>query len=252
MPADLSDKRCIVTGGATGIGRASAIRLAQLGADVAIFDNNNEDGNNTAKEINDSGGNSRFWSVDVRDEANVSGSVIAAKAWLGDIDVLCHFAGILHGASVALEDFPEKTWDTVLDINLRGTYLIAKYVVNEMLKKSGPRRGTIILTASGAGVKGGSSSYAYGASKGGVHGFTMVMQQYLESQGIRVNDIAPGSVDTPLKVAQLRSTGRITRQPNAEVEGMVSNLTDPMDVAEIVAFMASDEANSLRGIVFTA
>ncbi len=252
MPADLSNKRCIVTGGATGIGRASAVRLAELGAQVAIFDNNNEDGNNTSIEINENGGNSRFWSVDVRDEANVSGTVVAAKAWLGDIDVLCNFAGVLIGASVPLEDFDEKTWDTVLDINLRGTYLMAKYVVAEMLKKPGPDRGTIILTASGAGVKGGSSSYAYGASKGGVHGFTMVMQQYLESQGIRVNDFAPGSVDTPLKVAQLRSTGEITQQPDAEVEQAVSNLTNPGDVAEIVAFMASDEANALRGIVFTA
>ena len=252
MPVDLTGKRCIVTGGATGIGRASAIRIAELGAQVAIFDNNNAAGNDAAIEINDAGGNSRFWSVDVRDEANVAGTVVAAKAWLGDVDVLLHFAGVLHGASVMLEDFPEKTWDTVLDINLRGTYLMAKYVATEMLKKPGPERGVIILTASGAGVKGGSSSYAYGASKGGVHGFTMVMQQYLESQGIRVNDIAPGSVDTPLKVAQLRSTGEITNQPSDEVERAVSHLTNPRDVAEVVAFMASDEAKVLRGLVITA
>ena len=252
MPVDLSGKRCIVTGGATGIGHASAVRIAELGAQVAIFDNNNEDGNNTSVEINDNGGNSRFWSVDVRDEANVAGTVIAAKSWLGDIDILLHFAGVLHGASVMLEDFQEKTWDTVLDINLRGTYLMAKYVVTEMLKKPGPDRGVIILTASGAGVKGGSSSYAYGASKGGVHGFTMVMQQYLEARGIRVNDIAPGSVDTPLKVAQLRATGAITEQPPAEVDNAVANLTNPRDVAEIVAFMASDEAKVLRGLVITA
>ena len=252
MPADLTGKRCIVTGGATGIGRASAIRIAELGAQVAIFDNNNEDGNNVAIEINDNGGNSRFWSVDVRDEANVAGTVTAAKAWLEDIDVLLHFAGVLHGASIPLDRFEEKTWDTVLDINLRGTYLMAKYVVVEMLKKPGPHRGTIILTASGAGVKGGSSSYAYGASKGGVHGFTMVMQQYLESQGIRVNDFAPGSVETPLKIAQLRATGDITEQPIAHVEEQVANLTNPRDVANVVAFMASDEANVLRGIVFTA
>ncbi len=251
MPVDLSNKRCIVTGGATGIGRASAIRISELGAQVAIFDNN-ENGNNTSREINDNGGNSRFWSVDVRDEANVSGTVSAAKAWLGDIDVLLHFAGVLQGASVNLEDFPEKTWDTVLDINLRGTYLMAKHVVIEMLKKPGPNRGVIVLAASGAGVKGGSSSYAYGASKGGVHGFTMVMQQYLETQGIRVNDIAPGSVDTPLKVAQLRSSGEILNQPTDQVEDAVTNLTNPSDVAEIVAFMASDEARVLRGIVFTA
>ena len=251
MPADLTDKRCIVTGGATGIGRAAAIRIAELGAQVAIFDNN-EDGNDVSKLISDNGGNSRFWSVDVRDEANVSGTVVAAKAWLGEIDVLLHFAGVLQGASINLEEFPEKTWDTVLDINLRGTYLMAKYVVTEMLKKPGPDRGVIILAASGAGVKGGSSSYAYGASKGGVHGFTMVMQQYLESQGIRVNDIAPGSVDTPLKVAQLRATGEINSTPTAQVDQSVSQLTRPSDVAEIVAFMASDEARVLRGMISTA
>lgn len=252
MPADLTGKRSIVTGGATGIGRATAIRIAELGAQVAIFDNNNEDGNNTAIQINDNGGNARFWSVDVRDEANVAGTVIAAKAWLEDIDVLLHFAGVLQGASIPLDRFEEKVWDTVLDINLRGTYLMAKYVAIEMLKKPGPQRGTIILTASGAGVKGGSSSYAYGASKGGVHGFTMVMQQYLESQGIRVNDFAPGAVETPLKIAQLRSTGEITERPAAEVEHQVANLTNPRDVAEIAAFMASDEANVLRGMVSTA
>ena len=138
MPADLTGKRCIVTGGATGIGRATAIRISELGAQVAIFDNNNEDGNNTAIEINDSGGNARFWSVDVRDEANVAGTVVAAKAWLEDIDVLLHFAGVLLGASIPLDRFEEKTWDTVLDINLRGTYLMAKYVAIEMLKKPGP------------------------------------------------------------------------------------------------------------------
>ncbi len=250
MPVDLSGKRVIVTGGATGIGRASAIKVAEVGADVAVFDNNNEDGKNTADEIIASGGNARFWSVDVRDEANVSGSVTAAKAWMGEIDVLLHFAGVLQGASVSLEQFPEDTWDTVLDINLRGTYLLAKYVATEMLKKPGPDRGVIILTASGAGVKGGSSSYAYGASKGGVHGFTMVMQQYLGEHGIRVNDIAPGSVGTPLKVSQVRTTHAMT-ESRENLDSLLGQLTSPSDVAEIVAFMASDDAKLLRGTVFT-
>ena len=250
MPVDLSGKRVIVTGGATGIGRASAIKVAEVGADVAVFDNNNEDGKNTADEIIASGGNARFWSVDVRDEANVSGSVTAAKAWMGEIDVLLHFAGVLQGASVSLEQFPEDTWDTVLDINLRGTYLLAKYVATEMLKKPGPDRGVIILTASGAGVKGGSSSYAYGASKGGVHGFTMVMQQYLGEHGIRVNDIAPGSVGTPLKVSQVRTTHAMT-ESRENLDALLGQLTSPSDVAEIVAFMASDDAKLLRGTVFT-
>ena len=80
----------------------------------------------------------------------------------------------------------------------------------------------------------------------------MVMQQYLQSQGIRVNDIAPGAVDTPLKVAQVRSSGQIQGTPTAQIEQAVSELTKPSDVAEIVAFMASDEANALRGYIVTA
>ncbi len=250
MPQSLAGKCIIVTGGATGIGRASALKVAGLGASVAVFDNNAEDGSKTVEAITGKGGTARFWSVDVRDEANVSGSVVAAKAWMGDIDALLHFAGVLQGASVHLQDFTEGVWDTVLDINLRGTFLIAKYVVVEMIKKPGPERGVIILAASGAGVKGGSSSYAYGASKGGVHGFTMVMQQYLGEQGIRVNDIAPGSVSTPLKVSQVKSSHRINRS-SENLDDLLSELTSPDDVAEIVAFMASDEAKLLRGTVFT-
>lgn len=253
MPVNLKGKHFIVTGGATGIGRASAERVAELGATVAIFDTNNEAGKEAVDLINNkNGGAARFWSVDVRDETNVSGSVTAAKAWMGELDVLLHFAGVLQGASIELQEFTEETWDTVLDINLRGTFVMAKYVVAEMLKKpNGQDRGVIILAASGAGVKGGSSSYAYGASKGGVHGFTMVMQQYLGEVGIRVNDIAPGSVSTPLKIAQLETSGQIAGQPQAATSVAIEQLTSPADVAEIVAFMASDEAKLLKGTVFT-
>lgn len=259
MPVDLTDKRIIVTGGATGIGRASAEMVAKLGARVAVFDTNNEGGkqavdainsNNSSNSNGNGGSAARFWSVDVRDETNVSGSVVAAKAWMGDIDVLLHFAGVLQGASTPLEEFEEETWDTVLDINLRGTYVMARYVVSEMLKKPAGDRGVIILAASGAGVKGGSSSYAYGASKGGVHGFTMVMQQYLGAQGIRVNDIAPGSVATPLKVAQLERSAQLAGRPQ-DAAAAIEGLTSPEDVARIVAFMASDEATLLKGTVFT-
>ena len=250
MPVNLSGKNIIVAGGSTGIGRASAGRVAQLGATVSIFDTNNEAGKEAVDQINNDGGMARFWSVDVRDETNVSGSVTAAKGWMGEIDVLLHFAGVLQGASVPLDVFTEETWDTVLDINLRGTFVMAKYVVAEMMKRPWQDRGVIILAASGAGVKGGSSSYAYGASKGGVHGFTMVMQQYLGEHGIRVNDIAPGSVSTPLKIAQIEESARIAGRPQ-DAPPAIEQLTSTADVAEIVAFMASDEAKLLKGTVFT-
>ena len=116
--------------------------------------------------MNETGGDARYWHVDVRDEIAVSGAVAAAETWLGGVDILIHVAGVLQGAAIELDEFPEEIWDTVLDINLRGSFTICKYVTGVM-KKQG--KGVIILTASGAGVNGGSSSLAYGSSKGGVH-----------------------------------------------------------------------------------
>lgn len=248
MPVDLSGKRTIVTGGATGIGRAVAIRTAVYGAQVAVFDVNDSDGNETMSDIAESGGNGRYWHVDVRDGNQVADAVAAAKSWMGGIDVLIHMAGVLQGASVELDEFPEVTWDTVMDINLRGSFLVAKHVSAVMKQQ---QSGTIILASSGAGVLGGSSSFAYGSSKGGVHGLALVMQNALERHGIRVNDILPGAVNTPLKVAQVKTTYDLTGDKDS-YERTMQRLASPDDVAKVIAFMASDEANVLRGSVRTA
>ena len=132
MEINLSGKRIIVTGGATGIGRASSLRVSRDGAKVALFDINEEDSKKAIDAIRSSGGEARFWNVDVGDEDVVSRAVSEAEAWLGGIDSLLHFAGVLWGASVELDEFPEETWDAVLDTNLRGSYLMAKYVVAVM------------------------------------------------------------------------------------------------------------------------
>lgn len=248
MPVDLSGKRIIVTGGATGIGRAVAIRSAVYGAKIAVFDMNDGDGNGTVNDIAESGGDARYWHVDVRDGGEVSAAVAAAGAWLGGIDVLVHLAGVLQGASVELDEFPEETWDTVVDVNLRGSFLMAKHVSGVMKAQ---KSGTIILASSGAGVLGGSSSFAYGSSKGGVHGLTLVMQNSLEKYGIRVNDILPGSVRTPLKVAQVKTTYELTGDKETFDQTMES-LVSPDEIAKVIAFMASDDASVLRGSVRTA
>ncbi|MDP7232112.1 MAG: SDR family oxidoreductase [Dehalococcoidia bacterium] len=255
MPVDLKGKCIIVTGGATGIGRATALRVSAYGAKVAIFDVNAGEGANTVNDINELGGNARYWQVDVRDEAAVSGAVEAATNWLTDIDILIHVAGVLQGEGVEIDEFPENIWDIVLDTNLRGSFLVSKYVSSVMIQN---KKGVIILTSSGAGVKGGSSSYAYGASKGGVHGLTLVLQQYLESHGIRVNDVAPGSVKTPLKVKNVnimhqkaKDNINLASKYSGSLEDKLNDLTSPDDVAKIIAFMASDEANLLKGTVFT-
>lgn len=251
MPPDLTSKRIIITGAATGIGRATAIMAAECGAQsIAILDVEDTEAQEVANTINDATNatTARCWHVDVADRASVEGGVDAAVSWMGGVDVLLHFAGILHGAYTPIESFEEATWDRVLDINLKGTYLVAKQCVTHMNDQ--PEGGTIINTASGAGVTGGSSSYAYGASKGAVHGFTMVMQRHIDMSKIRVQDILPGRVRTPLVLENLRQQLEKTGD-QAHYDSEIANLTDPIDVAKIATFMASDEAKVMRGPVIT-
>ena len=251
MPADLTTKRIIITGAATGIGRSTAIMAADCNAGaIAIFDVADAAAQDTANTINSATGTTvaKCWHVDVADRASVEGGVAAAVQWMEGIDVLLHFAGIMDGAYTPIDSFEEATWDRVIDINLRGTYLVAKQVVTHMNHQ--PDGGVIITTASGAGVTGGSSSYAYGASKGAVHGFTMVMQRHIDMSQIRVQDIAPGRVRTPLVLENLRQQLEKTGD-RAHYESEVAALTDPDDVAKIATFMASDAAKVMRGPVFT-
>ena len=255
MPADLTAKRIIITGAATGIGRSTAIMAAHCNAQaIAIFDVADAEAQATANAINSATGSTvaqstaRCWHVDIADRASVEGGVTAAVQWMEGIDVLLHFAGIMDGAYTPIDSFEEATWDRVIDINLRGTYLITKQVVAHMNRQS--EGGVIINTASGAGVTGGSSSYAYGASKGAVHGFTMVMQRHIDMSRIRVQDIAPGRVRTPLVLENLRLQLEKTGD-QAQYDAEIAALTDPDDVAKIATFMASDAARAMRGPVFT-
>ena len=247
MPADLTGKRIIVTGAATGIGRSTTLRVSANGAKVAAFDINDTDGAATISDVNEAGGDARYWHVDVRDETAVSGAVAAAETWLGGIDVLIHVAGVLQGAAIDLDEFPEEMWDTVVDINLRGSFVISKFVSAVMKRQ---RAGVIILTASGAGVTGGSSSFAYGSSKGGVHGLALVMEANLAKHGIRVNDVLPGSVATPLKITQVEIIHK-AEGAKGNLKDKIDALVSPDDVSKVYAFLASDEASMVKGSIRT-
>ena len=146
-----------------------------------------------------------------------------------------------------LSDYPVRDAYYRLRWSGNGSFLIAKHVSAVMKKQ---RAGTIILTASGAGVLGGSSSFAYGSSKGGVHGLAMVMDAQLSGYGIRVNDVLPGAVDTPLKVAQVKTMHDHSGDEKS-YEAAIERLVSPDDVARIYAFVASDDANLLKGSVRT-
>ena len=244
----LANKRIIVTGAATGIGRATARLTAAEGARVAALDINDGDGRSVVDAICRSGGAARYWHADVRDGGQVSAAVAEVLDWFGGgVDVLLHLAGILQGAAVELPAFSDAVWDEVLDVNLKGSFLVCKQVAEPMIAAGS---GVIVLCSSGAGVSGGSSSFAYGSSKGATHGLTLVMAQRLAPHGIRVHDVCPGSVETPLKVAQLRA---VLRQDGdrAAFEQAMRNLVPADGIAPVFAFLASDEARYLRGTLFT-
>ena len=244
----LDGKRILVTGAATGIGRATAIRVASDGARVAAFDIEDASASATLAAIEEAGGSARYWHVDVTDEAGVSAAVDEAAEWMGGgIDALLHLAGILKGAGLDITKVDDAIWDPVIDVNVKGSYLVSKHVARYMKEQ---RSGVIVLTSSGSGVLGGSSSYAYGASKGGTHGLAMTLDGHLSKFGIRVHDMLPGELDTPLKVAAteevLRNTG-----DRAGYERTMANLASPDGVAAVIAFLASDDADYVRGSIRT-
>ena len=244
----LDGKRILVTGAATGIGRATAIRVASDGARVAAFDIEDASASATLAAIEEAGGSARYWHVDVTDEAGVSAAVDEAAEWMGGgIDALLHLAGILKGAGLDITKVDDAIWDPVIDVNVKGSYLMSKHVARYMKEQ---RSGVIVLTSSGSGVLGGSSSYAYGASKGGTHGLAMTLDGHLSKFGIRVHDMLPGELDTPLKVAAteevLRNTG-----DRAGYERTMANLASPDGVAAVIAFLASDDADYVRGSIRT-
>ena len=245
----LADKVAAITGGATGIGAASAIHFARAGAKVVVGDINIEDGEKTVASIQSGGGTARFVRTDVTVEAEVANLMQTADQAFGRLDVLLTCAGILRGPHIRVDQFDEAMFDAVIDVNLKGTFLSIKHAVPIMERSGG---GAILCIASGAGVAGGSSSVPYGASKGGVRGLVLTVTPQLAPLNIRVHTICPGSIATPLKLGQIAETAEQAGQsPEAAVEGACQSLGVPEGVARVLTFLASDDASYVRDTIFT-
>lgn len=242
---NLQNKTILIVGGAMGIGQATARLCAERGATVIVADFNTTEGNATAKEVNGT-----FIQVDVTDEASVQAMCAQIEQAHGKLDVLIQTAGILKGAYVALEDFELATLRQVIDVNTIGSFLCAKYAKPLLLRGQLP----VILLISSPAAYGVSSSYAYAMSKGGVSALGTTMAGKLAPEGIRVNVVFPGGVNTFMKRSVIEADAiRKGDDPQAALakEEQAGSLIDPAGVGKVLAFLASDDAEYVRGSVST-
>ena len=249
MDIRLDNKVAVITGGSTGIGAATAIEYAKAGAKVVFGDINETGAEETVGAIREADGVAEFLRTDVTVETEVAALMEAADTEFGGIHVLVTAAGVLRGPNVRIDDFEAATFDSVIDVNLKGTFFALKHAVPIMNRCGG---GVILCIASGAGVRGGSSSVAYGSSKGGVNGLVMVVENQVSSMNIRMHTICPGGLATPLKLGQIAESARREGQdPDAAVANARKSLGDPAGVARVLTFLASDAGSYTRGQIFT-
>lgn len=243
----LENKEALVTGGSTGIGRATAELFATEGAHVHIVDYNEEEGQAAVAKIEAAGGRACFYATDVRSEEGVASAIVQVKEATPHIDVAVFAAGVLKGAFKTIEELSMEEWDATLDTNLKGTFLSAKYTT-PLLAAAG--ESVLLIIASGAGVRGGSSSYAYAASKAGQHGLHFKLESEVGPQGVRLHVICPGGIATPLKLANVaEGAEKDGRDPEEAKKN--AGLGDPVGVARVLTFLASEEGSYVRGTVFT-
>ncbi len=238
---DLTGKIILVVGGAAGIGAATATVCAERGAAVLIADLDEDAGRQIAARAG-----ATFIPVDVTNEASVQTMAAQVEKAYGQLHVLVQTAGILLGAYMPIEELTSEMFRSVWEVNVTGTFLCLKYTV-PLLKRS--RKGVVLLLSSPAANL-PSSSYAYGASKGGVQAFGIAAAQKLGEEGIRVNLVAPGGIDTGMKRSVIAVDAQ-KRGVDYEKSVANSNLGAPEGVAKVLAWLASDEADYVRGLVST-
>ena len=239
----MKDKVVIVTGGASGIGRAAAFLFSREGATVAIVDIDKPKGQAVVQSIVESGGKAVFLHCDVTKSVECRSVVDRVLREHGKISVLFNNVGIIRRASVV--DTTEEEWDRVMATNVKSIFIFSKYVVPVMAEAGG---GVIINTASGWGIVGGQKAASYCASKGAVVLLTKAMALDHGPQNIRVNCICPGDTETPLLISEARQLG-IPREEFLEEakQRPLQRIGRPEEIANAVLFLASDAASYVTG-----
>ena len=235
----LEGHTAIVTGGASGIGLATANMLARLGANIVVADISEEAGAQAAQEVQRQGGDALFARTDVSDAREVSRLVAAATDRFGSLEILMQFAGV--GVErLALDTTPDE-WNRIVAINLTGTFLVMQAVGRVMVEAG---YGRIVSMSSAAGEMGGTGRTAYGASKGGVAAMTRVMAMEWATSGVTVNTLAPGAIDTAL-VRKMHDAE--TRRAYLQAIPM-GRYGVPEEVAAAAVYLAMPQSSYITGI----
>lgn len=242
-------KVALVTGGTSGIGEATAARLAAEGARVAIVGRDSERGNALAERIGTEGGEAVFVEADVTQENEVSAMVDAVMNRFGRIDVLVNNAGIINFGTVITADIDE--WDALMATNVRSVFLVSRSALPHMIAGGG---GSVVNLGSNLGLVGTRGAAAYATSKGAIVQLTKAMALDHVADGIRVNCVCPGTIDTPL--VQRQRVGRTEeqlRQSDARLRDRhpIGRMGTPEEVAAVIAFLASDEASFVTGSLYS-
>jgi NAD(P)-dependent dehydrogenase (short-subunit alcohol dehydrogenase family) len=237
-------RTAIVTGAGSGIGRATAVRLAAEGAAVACLDVVEKGLEETVESIGSTGARAVAYRCDVTDESGVIETVGRVAQALGRPSVLCNVAGI--GAFSHTVDMPLALWDRILAVNLTGTFLMARAALPSMLEA---KDGSIVNVASNAGLMGSPWSAAYSASKGGVVLFTKALAVEYAGRGVRVNAVAPGGVQTPLVENFSVPEGGDPKLLHRIMSRM--GFSTPEQIAAAIAFIGSDESAYTTGAILS-
>jgi NAD(P)-dependent dehydrogenase (short-subunit alcohol dehydrogenase family) len=239
----LAGKIALVTGAGSGIGRGIALRLAEMGATVAVLDIDEARGLETQQQISAIAGRAIFVRADVRSRSDCKRAVDQILDELKSIDILCNNAGIAIRKDVTA--LTEQDWDLSLDITLKSVYLLSSLVIPHMIQAGG---GCVINTGSGWSLKGGPQAAAYCAAKAGVVNLTRAMAIDYGKHNIRVNCVCPGDVDTPMLQSECRQLGEDpTAFMRAAADRPLARVGTPEDVANAVLFLASPMSAWITG-----
>ena len=245
----------LVTGGASGIGRATCVRLASEGAKVAVVDRVRDGAEETVAIVRGAGGTAAAFGCDVASSAGVNAAVAAIAAALGAVDVLVNVAGIGDTAGIdGVVGVTDERWNAVLAVNLSGPFFLSRAVLPAMVERG---KGAIVNVSSLAGrSKSAMGGYAYSSSKAGLLGLTRHLAFDYGPKGVRVNAICPGGVDTPM----LRAAGVREARSDAEQQAWLARMqayqffmpikrvSQPEEQAAAIAFLASDDASYVNGV----